>query len=160
MRKSKKQKNLIAGAVVIGVLITLILLQEMKYEDESPKETVAITVYKSPSCECCNKWVDHLEDNGFNVNTVNKYDMKSIKTREGVPRQLSSCHTALVGGYVIEGHVPASDIKRLLKEQPDVSGLSVPGMPMGSPGMEGDRKDAYNVMTFTKDGGSTIFSQH
>ena len=160
MRKSKIQKKLIAGVAVIGVVITLIILQEMKYEDESPKETVPITVYKSPSCKCCNKWVDHLEDNGFNVNTVNKFDMKSIKTREGVPRQLSSCHTALVGGYVIEGHVPAGDIKRLLKEQPDVSGLSVPGMPMGSPGMEGDRKDAYNVMTFTKDGGGTIFSQH
>ena len=152
MKKSKFHKILVAGATIAGVMITLILSQEIFFEYESPKETVPITVYKSPTCRCCNKWVQHLEDNGFNVNTVNKFDMKSIKSQEGVPRQLASCHTAVVGDHDIEGHVPAVDIKHLLKEQPTIAGLTVPGMPMGSPGMEGTRKDAYNVLTFTKDG--------
>ena len=83
-----------------------------------------------------------------------------MKSEAGIPRKLASCHTAVVGDYVIEGHVPADDIKRLLKEQPAASGLAVPGMPMGSPGMEGSRKDAYNVMMFTKEGDSLIFSSY
>ena len=161
MNKITFQKILIAGATITGVIIiALILSQEILFGYESPEETVPITVYKSPTCRCCNKWVQHLEDNGFKVNTVNKFDMKSIKSREGVPRPLASCHTAIVGDYVIEGHVPATDIKRLLKEQPAIAGLTVPGMPMGSPGMEGKRKDTYNVLTFTKDGDSAIFSQY
>jgi len=160
MKKSKFRKILVAGATITGVMITLILSQEIFFDYESPEETVSITVYKSPTCKCCNKWVQHLEDNGFNVNTVNKFDMKSIKSQESVPRQLASCHTAVVGDYVIEGHVPAADIKRLLNEQPAIAGLSVPGMPMGSPGMEGARKDAYNVLTLTKNGDSTVFSKY
>ena len=86
--------------------------------------------------------------------------MNSIKSQAGVPRQLASCHTATIGGYVIEGHVPAADIKRLLKERPAVTGLTVPGMPMGSPGMEGPRQDRYNVLTFDKAGNSTVFSRY
>ena len=160
MKKSKFRKILVAGATITGVMITLILSQEIFFDYESPRETVPITVYKSPTCRCCNKWVQHLEDNGFNVNTVNKFDMKSIKSQESVPRQLASCHTAVVGDYVIEGHVPAADIKRLLNEQPAIAGLSVLGMPMGSPGMEGARKDTYNVLTFTKNGDSTVFSKY
>jgi len=160
MKKSKLRKALVVGAMITGVMITLILSQEIFFEYKSAEETVPITVYKSPTCKCCNKWVQHLEDNGFNVDTVNKFDMKSIKSKEGVPLQLASCHTAVVGDYVIEGHVPAADIKRLLKEKPDVAGLTVPGMPMGSPGMEGARKDAYKVLTFTKDGDSSIFSEY
>ena len=160
MKKSRFRKIIIAGATLTGVMITLILSQEIFFEYKSAEEGVPITVYKSPSCRCCNKWAQHLEDNGFNVNTVNKFDMKIIKSKEGVPLQLASCHTAVVEGYVIEGHVPAKDIKRLLKEQPAISGLTVPGMPMGSPGMEGARKDAYNVLTFTKDGDSTVFSRY
>jgi len=160
MKKSKFRKTLVVAATITSVIIALILSQEIFFEHESAKETVPITVYKSPTCKCCNKWVQHLEDNGFNVDTVNKFDMKSIKSKEGVPLQLASCHTAVVGDYVIEGHVPAIDIKRLLKEKPAVAGLTVPGMPMGSPGMEGARKDAYKVLTFTKDGDSSIFSEY
>ena len=160
MKKSKLRKTMVAIVIITGVMITLMLSQETIFEHKTAEETVPITVYKSPTCKCCNKWVQHLEDNGFNVNTVNKIDMKSIKSKEGVPRQLASCHTAVVGNYVIEGHVPAIDIKRLLKEKPAISGLTVPGMPMGSPGMEGARKDAYNVLTFTKGGDSTVFSQY
>lgn len=160
MKKSKFRKTLVAVVMITGVIITLMLSQETFFEYEPAEETVPITVYKSPTCKCCNKWVQHLEDNGFNVNTVNKFDMKSIKSKEGVPLQLASCHTAVVGDYVIEGHVPAADIKRLLKEQPAVAGLTVPGMPMGSPGMEGARKDSYKVLTFSKNGDRSVFSQY
>jgi len=157
----KNERVLLAGVVVVGVIITMLLVLQPALLDRSMvTELVPITVYKSPTCKCCNKWVQHLKDDGFKVDTVNKFDMKSIKSQEGVPQQLASCHTAVVGDYIIEGHVPAADIKRLLKEQPAISGLTVPGMPMGSPGMEGPRKDAYNVLTFTKDGDSTVFGQY
>jgi hypothetical protein len=119
-----------------------------------------ITVYKSPTCGCCSKWVDHLRDNGFEVKTVDLSDMRRIKSMSGVKPEHASCHTAKVDGYVIEGHVPASDIKRLLKERPAVTGLSAPGMPMGSPGMEGPRSDPYEVITFDKQGRTSVFSRH
>jgi len=120
----------------------------------------SITVYKSPTCGCCNKWISHLEDNGFKVEAINQSDMNRVKSESGIPRQLASCHTAKVGGYLIEGHVPATDIKRLLKQQPDVAGLTMPGMPMGSPGMEGHRQDNYDVLTFTRTGKTGVFNQY
>ena len=94
------------------------------------------------------------------MEAVNRQNMNEIKIESGIPRQLASCHAAKIGGYVIEGHVPAADIKRLLKEQPVVSGLTVPGMPMGSPGMEGHRQDNYNVLTFTESGETRVFSRY
>ena len=124
------------------------------------QELPGITVYKSPTCGCCSKWVEHLQDNGFEVKTVDLSDMRMIKSMSGVKPEYASCHTAKVDGYVIEGHVPASDVKRLLKERPAVTGLSAPGMPMGSPGMEGPRSDPYEVITFDKQGGETsVFSR-
>lgn len=119
----------------------------------------AITVYKSPTCGCCKKWISHLEANGFEVTAHDTYDMQSVKQANGVADHLSSCHTAIVNGYVIEGHVPADSIKRLLKEKPVAAGLTVPGMPMGSPGMEGPRKDPYNVLLFNRAGDSAIFDR-
>lgn len=119
----------------------------------------AITVYKSPTCGCCKKWISHLEANGFEVTAHDTYDMQSIKRQNGVADHLASCHTAIVNGYVIEGHVPADNIKRLLKEKPVAAGLTVPGMPMGSPGMEGPRKDPYNVLLFNRAGDSAIFDR-
>lgn len=116
----------------------------------------AITVYKSPSCGCCKRWIAHLEDAGFEVEAVDSDDMNAVKQRFGVPRSMTSCHTARVGGYTIEGHVPADEILRLLSDKPDAEGLSVPGMPVGSPGMEvGDRVDPYRVMLFGEDGAAT-----
>lgn len=117
-------------------------------------------VYKSPTCGCCKKWVTHLEKEGFNVVTKDMRDMKPIKRQFGVKPQFQSCHTAKVGKYFIEGHVPASDIKKLLKEKPDIKGLSAPGMPMGSPGMEGHRKDKYNVIAIDKNNNATVYSSH
>ena len=119
-----------------------------------------VVVYKSPTCGCCSKWVDHLRDEGFHVITHNRKDMNTIKAENGVTRKLASCHTSLVEGYVIEGHVPARDIKRLLEEKPAIAGLAVPGMPMGSPGMEGANEDPYDVLTFERKGQTKVFSRH
>ena len=105
-------------------------------------------VYKSASCGCCKDWVTHIEEAGFEVETHNLQDVNSKKQELGLPYQLASCHTAVIDGYVIEGHVPADDIKRLLSERPDISGLAVPRMPHGSPGMETGRKDPYEVISF------------
>ena len=124
-------------------------------------ELPTVTVYKSPTCNCCSKWMNHLRKNGFTVTGSDRSDMQPVKQELGVPRMLASCHTAVVGGYVVEGHVPAQDVKRLLREQPDVTGLTVPGMPIGSPGMErGDRVDPYRVMAFSEDGRAGVFNTY
>jgi hypothetical protein len=119
-----------------------------------------IEVWKSRSCGCCVDWVDHVREAGFEVRVTNLDDMTPIKQRFKVPPELSSCHTATVGGYVIEGHVPADDIIRLLKLQPAVTGIYVPGMPIGSPGMEGPRPEAYDVIAVDAQGGRTVFATH
>jgi len=116
-----------------------------------------VTVYRSPSCGCCGKWVEQMRDNGFEVAVKNMDNMNSIKQRFGIPMALRSCHTATVGDYVIEGHVPPSSIQRLLAEQIPTRGLAVPGMVMGSPGMEGGHPVDYNVMQFNKDGKTSVF---
>jgi len=119
-----------------------------------------VMVYKSPTCGCCSAWVDHLKANGFKVAVKDVDDLNAIKQSHGISRELASCHTATVDGYVIEGHVPASDIQRLLAERPKVAGLAVPGMPMGSPGMEGPTKERYDVVSFDKNGRKEVFSRH
>ncbi len=119
-----------------------------------------ITVYKSPYCGCCTQWIEHMEEHGFEVTAKNVEDTGAIKQQHGVTRELASCHTAVVDGYVIEGHVPAADVKRLLEERPDVEGLAVPGMPMGSPGMEGPRSEPYNVVSFDADGNIEVVNSY
>ncbi|MEW8629238.1 MAG: DUF411 domain-containing protein [Candidatus Thiodiazotropha sp.] len=119
-----------------------------------------IVVYMSPTCGCCNDWVSHLEDNGFSVQVHDRRDMQLIKRKLNVPDKLQSCHTAVIGDYVVEGHVPANDIVRLLREKPAVKGISVPGMPMGSPGMEGPRKDNYDVLIFDETGNTKVYSSY
>lgn len=126
---------------------------------EHSKEPV-ITVYRDPNCGCCTKWIEHLVKHGFRVNDKKSDDMSAIKRGLGVPEKAESCHTGVVNGYVIEGHVPAADIQRLLKEKPKVAGLAVPGMPMGSPGMEGPRTDRYDVLSFDKSGATKVFAKH
>ncbi|NNC73121.1 MAG: DUF411 domain-containing protein [Sphingomonadaceae bacterium] len=118
-----------------------------------------ISVYKTPTCGCCNAWVDHLRAADFTVETIDVPDTTPIAGRLGVPDALRSCHTAEIDGYAIEGHVPAADIRRLLVERPDAAGLAVPGMPLGSPGMEmGDRRENYDVILFSRSGGTQIFT--
>lgn len=119
-----------------------------------------ISVYKSPTCGCCSKWVKHLKANGFKVKAYDVQDVNSYKDRYGVPVSLGACHTAKVDGYVIEGHVPAADIKRLLAERPAVKGLAVPGMPAGSPGMEGPHSEPYEVLSFDAKGEAKTFARH
>ena len=127
----------------------------------SAANAAQLTVHKSPYCGCCAKWIEHVEKHGFSVKVVETEDMTAVKKRLGVPDQLGSCHTTLAGGYFIEGHVPAADIKRLLAQKPKAAGIAVPGMPLGSPGMEqGGRKDPYSVIAFTKDGKKTVFAKH
>lgn len=120
----------------------------------------AVDVFKSATCGCCAKWNEHLSANGFVVKSTDMPDMTAVKMKHGVPVNLQSCHTAIVSGYVVEGHVPADVIKKLLRERPQVIGITVPGMPIGSPGMEvGDRKDPYDVLTFDKQGKTTVFAK-
>lgn len=116
-------------------------------------------VYKDPNCGCCHNWVEIMRTSGFDVSVRDTDDMASIKTRYKVGRSLASCHTALAGGYVVEGHVPADVIRKLLTEKPKVLGIAVPGMPVGSPGMEGSRKDPYEVLTFDAAGKTTVFAK-
>ncbi len=128
---------------------------------EAGKKPVEMTVYRSPTCSCCGKWLEHMKQDGFVVKDIKTDDMDGIKRQHGVPDHLKSCHTALGGGYVIEGHVPASDIRALLEKKPAVAGISVPGMPAGTPGMEmGGRNDPYAVVQFDKSGQATVFHDY
>jgi hypothetical protein len=120
----------------------------------------AVDVFKTPTCGCCAKWVEHLRGEGFAVKTTELANLTEVKAKHRVPMDVQTCHTAIVGGYVIEGHVPAADIKRLLKERPAVVGLAVPGMPIGSPGMEGAVQNRYDVLSFDKQGTTRVFSTH
>ena len=146
----------------IAVGAALVLIAGTAFAGLSTQDAgaVEVTVYKSPTCGCCNKWIAHLEANGFEVNAHDLADLTQIKLEHGVSQELTSCHTALVDGYVIEGHVTAEDIQRLLQERPDVLGLAVPGMVIGSPGMEGATSEPYNVLTFDRDGNTTVFEKH
>jgi hypothetical protein len=120
-----------------------------------------VTVYKSPTCGCCQGWVEHMGADGFRVEVVDMNDRSAISSGRGVPRDLGACHTAVVGDYVVEGHVPAADIRRLLEEQPDAAGIAVPGMPIGSPGMEqGDHVQPYDVVLIARDGSRSVFASH
>jgi len=119
-----------------------------------------LTVYKSPTCGCCAKWVEYMEARGFTASVTNMPDVTPIKIKHGLLPQLASCHTTLVGGYVIEGHVPVEDIRRLLKEKPAIVGLAAPGMPAGSPGMDIPNSPAYDVVSFDKHGNTRVFASH
>jgi len=125
-----------------------------------PSATVSvITVYKSPSCGCCGKWIDYLRANGFQVKVEDLDDLSEIKAASGVPRQLQTCHTAVVEGYVVEGHVPADALRSLLHDRPKVAGIAVPGMPTGAPGMEGSPAQHYDVIAWDKSGKTTVYAR-
>jgi hypothetical protein len=137
---------------------------------EAPREPIplghdapiAMTIYMSPQCGCCGVWVDHVKEHGFDPEVRHQTDMGEVKRTFRIPWQLSSCHTALVNGYVVEGHVPGEDIRRLLAEAPEAHGLTVPGMPIGSPGMEAPdgRIEAYEVLLMRSDGSTRVFARH
>jgi len=133
--------KLLKTFLVVGLLIVNARIQAETADD--------ITVYRSPTCTCCEKWLAHLKQNNFAIKDIVTNDIQAIKTKYGVTAEMASCHTAIINGYVVEGHVPADDIKAMLKTKPKITGIAVPGMPLGTPGMEmGGKKDAYNVMSF------------
>lgn len=120
-----------------------------------------MVMYQHPECGCCGKWADHMRENGFRVQQVKTLEMALVKSEAGVPPELGSCHTATVDGYIVEGHVPASDVQRMLEERPAIAGISAPGMPLGSPGMEGPYPaERYDVIGFDGKGGAYVFSSH
>ena len=129
----------------------------------APGPAISMQVWKDPNCGCCKDWIAHLERNGFRASVVEAGNT-AARARLGVPQKFASCHTTLVQGYAIEGHVPVPDIQRLLKEKPQGVGLAAPGMPIGSPGMDGPayggRRDAYQVLLIQKDGSSQVFQSH
>ena len=127
----------------------------------SAAHAATLTVYKSASCGCCAKWVEHVQKHGLSAKVVNVDDIMAVKAKAGIPEKLASCHTSMVNGYVVEGHVPAADIKKLLAAKPKAIGIAVPGMPMGSPGMEhGDHRQPYKTLLIKADGTTSTFAQH
>ncbi|MCV2219123.1 DUF411 domain-containing protein [Thauera sp. Sel9] len=139
------------GAAVLGLGATGIAAAA---DDE-------VTMFKDPYCGCCGKWAEHMREHGFKVKEVISQEMDQIKHQAGVPRALGSCHTARVGNYIVEGHVPAADVKRMLSEKPAITGISAPGMPLGSPGMEGPYPaDRYDVVSFDAEGNTGVFASH
>ena len=126
----------------------------------APALSANLVVYKSPTCGCCKNWIAHMQRNGHSVKTQDLDDLDMIKKMAGVPERFQSCHTAMVGGYVVEGHIPAKDVERLLKDRPKARGIAVPGMPSGSPGMEQGEAERYNVLLFQADGSSSVYASY
>lgn len=156
---SRRALLLIGLAAVCGAGVAVAALL---WDQRHPQATgPLVTVYKHPECRCCGKWIEHLQDHGFAVQARFELKQSERQTSLGVPTELRACHTAVVAGYVVEGHVPAEDVKRLLRERPKARGIAVPGMPIGSPGMEqGDRIDPYDVLLFDEKGTTTTFAHH
>jgi hypothetical protein len=149
--------KLIVSCWVAIAAVVVLTTTSARADSELPE----ITIYRDPSCSCCGGWIEHLEAQGFQTNSVSTPDVDSLKQQYGVPDHLTSCHTAIADGYVIEGHVPAEEIKRLLAEQPTVTGITVPGMPVGTPGMEsGDERESFTVFSFDKQGNSEVFNRY
>ena len=151
MNRRESLRALSLGAIAL-------VLADKSLLAAAPKPRMRI--YKSPTCGCCKEWVKHVKNGGFDVDVVDVDDVTPFKTKYGVPTDLQSCHTGIVDGYVFEGHVPVDLVKKVLREKPKAIGLAVPGMPMGSPGMEmGAHKEAYNVMLFDRAGKTKIYAK-
>ncbi len=157
--KSRWRVPTVIAAVTLGV--GSLLVGPAFAGDSTQLKTPVITTYRSSTCGCCHGWVEHMEAAGFEVNDIVTDDMAAVKQEHGIPEGLLSCHTSVVGDYVIEGHVPVDAVQRLLKEQPNVAGLALPGMPIGSPGMEfGDRVQPFTVVTFDERGKPAAFQDY
>lgn len=152
---------IVGGALLALLVVTIgavVIAKESDRRAQVRDAVATVTVYKDPACGCCSKWVEHLRQNGFEVTTVETDNLGQVMARYGITPELAACHTAVVDGYVIEGHVPADLIVKLLKDRPKVAGLAVPGMPMGSPGMEGPTKEPYDVLAFDGEGHTTVYA--
>ena len=156
-------RNIISTAIALIVAAGLAYVVSAQQKAPATAALPKVTVYKTSSCGCCRLWVDHMRKNGFDVQAmdVSSGDVRAVSKAAGLKDADTSCHTAKIGEYTVEGHVPADDIKRMLKEKPAIAGLAAAGMPMGSPGMEqGSTKEPYDVIAFKKDGTSTVFAKH
>ncbi|HAF56393.1 MAG TPA: metal-binding protein [Thauera sp.] len=151
--KLKPVRSLVASAL-LGLATLGSFSLALAADDE-------VVMYKDPNCGCCGKWAEHMREHGFKVKEVATAEMGVVKREARVPQALGSCHTAKVGGYVVEGHVPAADVRRMLDQKPAIAGISAPGMPMGSPGMEGPYPaDRYDVVSFDAQGRTAVFASH
>lgn len=158
--------KLAAGVLLVGGLAVVLAFRGSAPTGapevaETADAGTAIHVYKTETCGCCGLWVDHIKAAGFEVTVENlsNADLAAVKQSHGIPVELSTCHTALAGGYVLEGHIPAEVIESFLEEAPEVRGIAVPGMPIGSPGMEGPNPRPYHVITFDGEGNRTIYRE-
>ncbi len=154
----RKQSIIIAAAALALGTAAFVSAQTKPVSSRTP-----IVVYKTPTCGFCGMWVEHMRQNGFQpeVHDVSAAEVRAVSQKAGLKDEGTSCHTAKVGSYIVEGHVPASDVQRMLKEKPAIAGIAAPGMPVGSPGMEmGGRTEKYNVVSFTKDGATKVYSTH
>lgn len=153
----------ITNGWVWGVIVTALVVGCSGALSPMAQQAIAteLTVYRSPSCGCCGVWIEHMQAAGFQITDELTDDLESIKADHGLPAGLAACHTTLADDYVIEGHIPAADIQRLLTEKPDIAGIAVPGMPIGSPGMEaGDYVEPYTVFAFSASGETASFAEH
>jgi hypothetical protein len=161
-----QRTTVLAFGVALMALLGLFYAGSVRIQTDVAAQQKAagplVEVFKTPTCGCCSQWVEHMRTNGFTVRTNDLADLTDIKKSRGVPDQVQSCHTAVVNGYVVEGHVPAADVHRMLKEKPAIAGIAVGGMPIGSPGMESPHVKAqpYNVMSFDKNGATRVFAKH
>ena len=164
---SKKTQEASASSASVSLSTTTDSATSASQRGQSPSapsasvagnEAYQMKVYKDPNCGCCKAWIQHLEQNGFVVEVMDMPDLSAVKTKHGVKDEIQACHTGVVNGYAIEGHVPADVILRMLKEKPAIAGLAVPGMPAGSPGMEGAIKEKYDVLTFDRAGRTTVYA--
>jgi hypothetical protein len=157
------QRQRLKRFFVYFVAIATFMLFASPISAIAASKDLSIAVYRDPNCHCCGGWIDALATQGFQPQSISTDDMDALKQQYKIPTDLQSCHTAIVDGYVVEGHVPAEDIKRLLTEKPDVVGIAVPGMPIGTPGMEsesGEERESFTVFSFDRQGNSTVFEQH
>lgn len=153
--------NALLASLTFG-LVSACSQSESKNANSNTAEKASFTMYKNPGCMCCDKWAEHMESNGYEVEIKPIDNLAAFKFTHKVPNDMGACHTSVIDGYVVEGHVPAEDVDRLLKEQPDAKGIAVPGMPTGSPGMENPNRpdDPYDVMLFKEDGSRSVYASH
>lgn len=155
-------KTIVKAILLIGSISTVHAQSVWDAPSEHLKDTkMDIVVYRSPTCGCCSQWIKHLKKHDFNVQDIVQNDMQSIKDKYGISRPLASCHTAIINNYIVEGHVPAADIKSMLKQKKAIKGLTVPGMVAGTPGMEmGEKKAPFKVIAFDKNGQMKLYNSY
>ncbi len=159
MNKKNKKTLLILSIAVLGVFLIGYGLKSTSKNDTGVGSDKVVTVYKTPTCGCCGVYVAYLRKKGFTVKVEDMSSLSSIKSKYNIPSEMESCHTTVVGNYVVEGHVPVETINKLLTEKPDIKGIAIPGMPAGSPGMPGTKQGKFTVYSITESGNTPIYTK-